>query len=142
MVFKQNGPGVVSGEIMRKGISCFVKVFGFLQSLLSFHIASAWWGKTELELNGIGVIKEAAQILANSINTFPTQSTAISFIGLITFSQGIYLFAKGIVNIMSNAGDAQMHRLGKTQFIVGSALSIVGLFATLYSLKIAKLFFS
>lgn len=127
---------------MRTSSYYLLKVFGFFQSLFCIHSLSAFWGKTELELNGIGVIKEAAQILSHSIDTFPTQSTSIAFIGLITFSQGIYLFAKGIVNMRASFQDPQMRRRGKTQFILGSSLLIVGLFATLYSLKIAMLFFS
>lgn len=127
---------------MRRGIPCLLKVFGFVQSLFCVQAISAFWGKTELELNGIGVIKEAAQLLSHSIDTFPTQSTGIAFIGLIVFSQGIYLFGKGIVNMMSISGDVQMQRRGKIQFIVGSTFSVGGSIATLYSTKIAILCFS
>ncbi len=127
---------------MRKGISCLIKVFGFLQSLLGVNSLCAFWGKTELELNGIGVIKEAAQVLSHSIDTFPTQSTGIAFIGLIVFSQGIYLFGKGISNIMCSAGDPQLRCRGRTQFILGSTFVIGGTIATLYSTKIAMLCFS
>jgi len=127
---------------MRNGILWLLKVFACLQSMFNVHSLCAFWGKTELDLNGIGVIKEAAQLLSHSIDTFPTQSTGIAFIGLIIFSQGIYLFGKGIVNIISNAHDAQLRCRGKAQFILGTTLLIGGTTATLYSTKIAILCFS
>ena len=57
-------------------------------------------GKTELDLKGIDVIKEAAEILAKSVATFPTKQMAIAIIGFIAVSQGLFFFTKGLGSLI------------------------------------------
>lgn len=127
------------GKRMQKRIVRLLSAAGFLQSFLWTSNLWAFFGKTELELNGIGVIKESAEILAHSIETFPTHSTAIAFIGLIIFSQGILLFSKGLVNMFSSSNDTRIRHRGRAQFIIGAVLMAAGIASTLHNTKISVL---
>jgi hypothetical protein len=104
--------------------------------------ANAFFGKTELELNGIGVIKDSAEILANSITSFPSKATVIALIGLIIVSQGVYLFSKGTVNIMCSRNDQLLRTRGYAQCLVGLCFLLWGFMASLYCTDLAKLLFS
>lgn len=109
------------------------------------QLAALFSGKTELDLNGIEVIKESAEILAHSIETFPSAATAIALIGLIMASQGIYFLATGLIsilsNIRSNKSDASLHRLGYAQLFIGLLFTSCGCIATLYCALLAEWLF-
>jgi hypothetical protein len=106
-------------------------------------MSALFGGKTELELNGIGVIKESAEILAKTAETlagtFPTYKMAIAMIGLITFSQGLYFLVHGFISLL--CGDSRLtpeHKSsgrlrGFALFIIGLCLATCGASATLFS---------
>ena len=103
-------------------------------------------GKTELQLNGIEVIKEAAQILAKSVATFPTRQMAIAIIGFIAVSQGLSFSIKGLVAfICGNSYRPDGKRVGRIygfiQCLIGIGLSAAGAAAALYSAKIVTYLF-
>ncbi len=103
-------------------------------------------GKTELELNGLGVIKESAMILAKSVETFPTRQMAVAIIGFIMVSQGLFFLTKGLTNFI--CGDSYRpdgKRVGRTngffQCLIGLALSAGGTSAALYCSTIVQYIF-
>jgi hypothetical protein len=103
-------------------------------------------GKTELELNGIGVIKESAEILAKSVDTFPTKQMALAIIGFIMVSQGLYFFVKGLTSfICGNAYNPTGKRIGRAngfiQCLISLAFIAVGSLAALYSALITRYLF-
>lgn len=103
-------------------------------------------GKTELELNGLGVIKDSAEILAKSVSTFPTRQMAIAIIGFIAVSQGLFFFTKGLASFI--CGDSYRpdgKRVGRIpgfiQCLIGIGLSAGGAYTALYSHAIMKYLF-
>lgn len=107
------------------------------------YLGALFGGKTELELNGIGVIKESAEILAKSAETLaatlPTYKMAVALIGLIAFSQGLYFVVHGLVNLI--CGDSQLIAADKspgrmrafTTLIIGLILAICGACSAIFS---------
>jgi len=103
-------------------------------------------GKTELELNGIGVIKESAEILAKSVETFPTKQMALAIIGFIMVSQGLYFFVKGLTSfICGNAYSPTGKRVGRLNGLILCLISLAfiacGSLAALYSASITHYVF-
>jgi hypothetical protein len=110
------------------------------------HLNALFGGKTELELNGIGVIKEAAEILAKSVETFPTKQMALAIIGFIMVSQGLYFFVKGLTYcICGNAYSPTGKRVGRlngfVQCLISLAFIVCGSLAALYSSSITHYIF-
>ena len=106
----------------------------------------ALFGKTEVELGGLGVVKEAAEVIARSIATFPTRQMAIAIIGFIAVSQGLFFFTKGLASIICGdtytpEGKRAGHMHGFTQCVIGLGLSVIGSLAALYSACIVRCLF-
>lgn len=107
------------------------------------YVSALFGGKTELDLNGIEVIKESAEILAKTAETlaetFPTYKMAIALIGLIAFSQGLYFVVHGLVGFI--CGDSRRTpnhtssgRLrGFTTLFIGLCLAACGAGSTIFS---------
>lgn len=66
--------------------------------------AHAFWGTTEVDLKGITIIKEAAEILAAATNQIPGKATGLALIGLIITGVGIATLHKGLVNALMPQG--------------------------------------
>src|SRR5690606_15284335 len=104
-------------------------------------------GKTELEVNNINILKESAEILARTIESFPTHKTAIAIIGFITSTLGLYFFAKGFVMFICGHGHRTTESIqtgrfyGFVQCIVGLGFLALGTAASLYSGYLTHHFF-
>jgi hypothetical protein len=131
-----------------------MKIHSKLVTTLAFIACGAWTGsikalfggKTELELSGIGVIKESAEILAKSIETFPKRHMALAIIGFIMVFQGLYFFVKGFTScICGNAYSPTGKRIGYlngfVQCCVSLAFVVGGALAALYSTSITRYLF-
>lgn len=109
--------------------------------------AKALFGfKTELELNGLGVVKESAEILAKTVETFPTKQMAIAIIGFIAASQGLFCITKGLTIFICGDsyrpdGKRAGSLYGLTQCLIGIGLLTAGSLAALYSAAIAHYLF-
>jgi hypothetical protein len=60
----------------------------------------AFWGATELDLKGIGVIKEAAEVLAAAAAQIPGRTTGIALLGFACATIGIFKLHKGFVDLL------------------------------------------
>lgn len=130
---------------MKNFRNCYRLLNIFVVSTLGWtsYSRALFGGKTELELNGIGVIKESAEILAKTAESLasalPTYKMAVALIGLIAFSQGLYFLVNGVISLI--CGDS--HRTaehkhsgrmrGLTTCIIGLTLALCGACSTLFS---------
>jgi len=109
-------------------------------------MSALFGGKTELELNGLGVVKESAEILAKSIQTFPTRRMIIAIIGFIAVAQGLFFFLKGLASCI--CGDiyrpdgrraGRIH--GLIECLIGIGFVVLGSIIALFSTKIVMYLF-
>jgi hypothetical protein len=102
--------------------------------------------KTDLNLEGLDVVKESAEILAKTVETFPTKQMAIAIIGFIAVSQGIFFFIKGLATfICGNTYRPDGKRAGSVYGLVlcliGLGMAICGALASLYCINISHYLF-
>jgi hypothetical protein len=124
------------------------RVFSIFSCTCWASYSKALFGvKTELDLNGLDVVKESAEILAKAVETFPTKNMAIAIIGFIAVSQGLYFFAKGLATFI--CGDSYRPTDGKRAgslyglilCFIGIGLASAGALASLYSAALTQYFF-
>lgn len=98
---------------------------------MGWHSAAhAFWGATEVDLKGIAIIKEAAEILAAATNQIPGKATGIALIGLIVTTVGIATLHKGLVNMLLPMGIlAQEKKENRSRAIIHSLISLYFIFA-------------
>lgn len=129
----------------------FIRFKGIFNRLLIVS-AACWAGSMKalfggkIELDGLGVVKEAAEILSKTVATFPTKQMAIAIIGFIAVSQGLFFFIKGFASLL--CGDSYRPdgvRVGRAygliQCLIGIGLSTLGALSSLYSAKIVQCIF-
>lgn len=102
--------------------------------------------KTDLNLNGLDVVKESAEILAKTVETFPTKQMAIAIIGFIAFSQGIFFFIKGLAaficgNTYRPDGKRAGSLYGLMLCLIGLGMAICGALAAIYCFKVSHYLF-
>ena len=100
-----------------------------------------------IELTGLGIIKDSAEIIANSIASFPTKQMVIAIIGFIGVSQGLLFFMKGLASFLCGEGYHPTHGTrvghirGVIQCLIGLGLATAGALSSLYSAKIVHYLF-
>ena len=118
----------------------------FLSTCWASYSKALFGVKTELELNGLDVVKESAQILAKTVETFPTKQMAIAIIGFIAVSQGLFFFAKGLATFFCGDsyrpdGKRAGSFYGLILCLIGIGLSCAGALASLHCQAITRYFF-
>ena len=96
-------------------------------------VSAACWASSmkAIFVDGLGVVKEAAEILSKTVATFPTRQVAIAIIGFIAVSQGLFFFTRGLASLL--CGDSYRpdgvragHTYGLIQCLIGIGLSTAG----------------
>lgn len=111
-------------------------------ALWSTRSNALWGGKTELDLNGIDVIKESAEILARTAKMFPTHKMVVGIIGFIMFAQGLSFFCKGLITIVAGNNTGSGRIGGIVTCIVGLNIALLGILCSLFCYKIAYFIFT
>lgn len=102
--------------------------------------------KPALNLESLDAVKEAAEIIAKTVASFPTKQMALAIIGFIMFSQGISFFIKGLATFMCGDsyrpdGKRAGSLYGLALCLVGLTMAICGAFAALYCATISLCLF-
>lgn len=111
-------------------------------SLWCNYLHPLFGGKTELDLNGIDVIKESAEILAHTAKMFPTHKMVIGIIGFIMFAQGLSFFCKGMITLIVGNNNGTGRIGGLVTCIIGLNVALLGALCSLFCYKIACLIFA
>ena len=126
---------------MHKKVGAVLTSIAVSMVLWTTRINALFGGKTELELNGIDVIKESAEILARTAKMFPTHKMVVSIIGFIMFAQGLSFFCLGLITLISGNESTSRAR-GMVMCSVGLSIATLGALCSLFSFKIAYFIFS
>lgn len=118
-------------------------------SVLAALVASAhssvqaFWGATELDLKGIGVIKEAAEVLAAAAAQIPGRTTGIALVGFVCAAVGIFKLHKGIVDLLMPVGTPiqdkkEFRRRALVHTLVSFYFVFFGFLIMMYAASISK----
>lgn len=99
-----------------------------------------------ISLEGLDVVKESAEILAKTVETFPTKQMAVAIIGFIAVSQGLFFFIKGLAaficgNTYRPDGKRAGSLYGLVLSLIGLGIAICGALTSLYCINISHYLF-